>query len=41
MASLSDLVEAVVDAYASGRVSPTESAVDFDALPGAAPRLTY
>ena len=41
MGSLSDLVEAVVDAYVSGRVSPTDLAVDFDELPGAAPRLTY
>ena len=41
MGSLSDLVEAVVDAYASGRVSPTDLAVDFDELPGAAPRLAY
>ena len=41
MGSLSDLVEAVVDAYVSGRVSPTDLAVDFDELPGAAPRLAY
>lgn len=41
MGSLSDLVGAVVDAYVSGRVSPTDLAVDVDELPGAAPRLTY